>query len=63
MKENGLPDIGVKEVDLAARIFCLALIDTEAEEMTMTQEGFSGAGKNFGDFQIIVKKINKERIV
>lgn len=55
MKEE-LPPIGTKEIDLATRIFCIPLIDTEAETMTMTQEGFHGYGKQFGDFEIIVSR-------
>lgn len=58
-QEPDLPEIGQKELGFAARIFCIALIDTNAEEMTMTQEGFYGKGKDYGDFEIIVKRIKK----
>jgi hypothetical protein len=55
-EEIKIPEMGQKEIDLAARIFCLALINSEAETMTMTQEGFNGYGQVFGDFVITVKK-------
>jgi hypothetical protein len=55
---NDLPPIGQKEVDIACRILVIALVDSNAGKMKITQEKFHDRkGNILGDFQIVVKKI------
>lgn len=56
-EKKEIPQMGVKEIDFASRIFVLALINTNAETMTMKQEAFHGYGQQFGDFEITVKRL------
>jgi hypothetical protein len=59
-EEKQIPEMGTKEINLAARIFYLALINTKAETMTIKQEGFNGYGQDFGDFEITVKRFSPQ---
>lgn len=60
MDKPTLPDIDPQQVQLCARLLILACLSTEAEEMTITQEGFNKDGYVFGDFAVTVRKIQPD---
>ena len=57
MKKPKLPEIKPVQVELFAKGLIIAMIDTNAEEMTITQEGFNSKGYTFGDFEVVVRKL------
>lgn len=50
----------IEKVDLCAKYLIVQMLNTGADTMTVTQEGFSFEGKVIGDFEVVVKKINKK---
>lgn len=57
MEKPAIPDINPQQIEMCAKALILACIGSEAETLTLTQEGFSKDGYLFGDYKVTVEKI------
>ena len=61
MKKPKLPKIEQVQVELFAKGLVIAMLGTDANEMTITQTNFYKDDYSFGDFEVKVTKLNTNK--
>jgi hypothetical protein len=57
MKKPKLPEIEPVQVELFAKGLIIAMLNTGADTMTITEKGFNKEEYTFGDFEVKVTQI------